>query len=67
MQFKTNGVTMITDEQKQTAVDLLERSERILITTHVKPDGDACGSVSGLANTFVPCFCPRFRIGTLFF
>ena len=50
MQFKTNGVTMITDEQKQTAVDLLERSERILITTHVKPDGDACGSVSGLAQ-----------------
>ncbi len=41
---------MITDEHKQAALELLDKSQRILITTHIKPDGDACGSVSGMAQ-----------------
>jgi len=32
------------------AIDLIERSGRVLITTHTKPDGDACGSVAVLCD-----------------
>jgi phosphoesterase RecJ-like protein len=37
---------MITTEQFQQAVDLISRARRLLVTTHSKPDGDACGSMS---------------------
>jgi len=36
---------MITDQQFTEALQLIERANRILITTHHKPDGDACGSL----------------------
>ena len=35
----------------QKAVELINESENILITTHTRPDGDACGSIAALAET----------------
>jgi len=32
------------------ALDLIEKSRRILLTTHTRPDGDACASVVALAE-----------------
>lgn len=43
---------MFPSELKETAekiADLLNGSQRILVTAHVRPDGDAIGSVSGMA------------------
>jgi phosphoesterase RecJ-like protein len=34
----------------QKAVELIEKSESILITTHTKPDGDACGCVAAMCE-----------------
>jgi len=34
---------MITKEDLQRAIELVDKSERILVTTHTKPDGDALG------------------------
>ena len=39
---------MISIAEFQDALKLLDRSERIVITTHIKPDGDACGSLVAL-------------------
>ena len=36
---------MLSNEVFQNAVDLINRSNNILITSHTRPDGDACGSV----------------------
>lgn len=36
---------MMNDSELQKAVDLIGKSKTILLTTHTKPDGDACGSV----------------------
>jgi phosphoesterase RecJ-like protein len=33
-------------------VDLVQRGQRILLTTHVRPDGDGLGSLKALATTF---------------
>ena len=30
------------------AIELIDKSNNILITTHIKPDGDACGSVAAM-------------------
>ncbi len=35
----------------QKAIELIEKSTNILITTHVRPDGDACGSVAAMYET----------------
>ena len=32
----------------QKAVELVEKAKNILITTHIKPDGDACGSMAAI-------------------
>lgn len=32
----------------QKAVELIGKSDRVLLTTHIKPDGDACGSVAAM-------------------
>jgi len=32
----------------QKAVELIRKSQNILITTHTKPDGDACGSIAAM-------------------
>ncbi len=37
---------MISSKDFQKAVELINKSSNILITTHIKPDGDACGSVA---------------------
>lgn len=37
-------------EDFQRAADLIAESGRILISTHVKPDGDACGSAAALGE-----------------
>ena len=34
----------------QKAIDLINNAEHILITTHIKPDGDACGCVAAMAD-----------------
>lgn len=34
----------------QKAIELISQSENILVTTHTKPDGDACGSVAALCE-----------------
>jgi len=41
---------MTTTGDFQKAVELIEKSESILITTHIKPDGDACGSVVAMCD-----------------
>jgi len=38
------------NEDFQKTVKLISQSENILITTHTKPDGDACGSVAALCE-----------------
>lgn len=40
----------MNQEACQRAVGLIDRSTNILITTHVKPDGDACGCVAALGE-----------------
>jgi phosphoesterase RecJ-like protein len=39
---------MIENKDFQKAVELIDKSGSILITTHNKPDGDACGSVAAM-------------------
>ena len=41
---------MITTEQFRQAVELLSRARRLLVTTHTKPDGDACGSMAAMTE-----------------
>ena len=41
---------MIQEEQWQEAAELLEGSEEIIAACHVNPDGDALGSMFGLAS-----------------
>jgi nanoRNase/pAp phosphatase (c-di-AMP/oligoRNAs hydrolase) len=37
----------------QQAVDLINKSERVLITTHTRPDGDACGCVAAITDALL--------------
>ena len=39
---------MPDNETFQNAVDLIKSAENILLTTHIRPDGDACGCVRAL-------------------
>ena len=39
---------MTSSDVFQKAVTLIEQSKKILITTHIRPDGDACGCVRAL-------------------
>jgi len=34
----------------QKAVELISKSKDILITSHIKPDGDACGCVAAMCD-----------------
>lgn len=45
-----NVTSMIETDDFQKAVELINKSESILITAHDKPDGDACGSVVALCE-----------------
>ena len=42
---------MVANEVFQKAVDLINRSNNILITSHTRPDGDACGSVRAMCDS----------------
>ncbi len=45
---------MLTNTDYQKALDLINKSNNILITSHVKPDGDSCGCIVSIAETFKP-------------
>ncbi len=42
---------MISSKDFQKAVELINKSSNILLMTHIKPDGDACGSVAAMYDT----------------
>ncbi len=46
-----NAASMIGTDDFQKAVELINKSESILITAHDKPDGDACGSIVALCES----------------
>jgi len=39
---------MVSDNDFQKAVELINKSGSVLLTTHIRPDGDACGSVAAM-------------------
>jgi phosphoesterase RecJ-like protein len=41
---------MVSDTEFQKAVDLINKSSNVLLTTHARPDGDACGCLVALAE-----------------
>jgi phosphoesterase RecJ-like protein len=41
---------MINNDEFNKAVDIISKSGRILITTHTKPDGDACGCIAAMCD-----------------
>ncbi len=41
---------MLKKDDLQQAVDLIDKSERILVTTHTKPDGDALGCLVAICD-----------------
>jgi len=40
----------VTDRDFQKAVELIDKSNNILITSHTKPDGDACGCIAAMCD-----------------
>ena len=42
---------MANNVNLQKAVELINESKNILVTTHARPDGDACGAVAAMAET----------------
>ena len=45
---------MITNTDYQKAIDLINKSNNILITCHVKPDGDSCGCIIAMMEFLKP-------------
>jgi len=41
---------MINDADFQKAVELIGKSNKVLITTHTRPDGDGCGCIAALSE-----------------
>ncbi len=41
---------MVTNNDFKEAVDIIKKSGNVLLTTHTKPDGDACGCIVALSN-----------------
>ncbi len=41
---------MISSNDFQKVVELIDKSKNVLLTTHTRPDGDACGSVAALSD-----------------
>jgi bifunctional oligoribonuclease and PAP phosphatase NrnA len=41
---------MVTTDAYQQALELIDKATNVLITTHTKPDGDACGCVAALTQ-----------------
>ena len=42
---------MVSDKDFRKAVELINKSQNVLITTHIRPDGDACGSIVAMADS----------------
>ncbi len=42
---------MIDNSDFKKAVELINKSKRIVLTTHTRPDGDGCGSIAAIAQT----------------
>ncbi|MDD5063253.1 MAG: bifunctional oligoribonuclease/PAP phosphatase NrnA [Phycisphaerae bacterium] len=42
---------MIDNSDFQKAVELINKSKRVLLTTHTRPDGDGCGCIATIAET----------------
>ncbi|HUX14829.1 MAG TPA: DHH family phosphoesterase, partial [Phycisphaerae bacterium] len=61
---------MIARKDYQHAIEELRKADRVVLTTHVKPDGDAMGSIAALrrwllaegkqVETIVPTPPPRY-------
>ena len=43
----------MADNDFQKAVELINKSGNVLLTTHIKPDGDACGCVVAISETLI--------------
>jgi len=43
---------MLTNTDYQKALDIINKSNNILITSHVKPDGDSCGCIVTIMEVF---------------
>ena len=41
---------MVNSNDYQRALRLIDKSENVLITSHTRPDGDACGSVAAISD-----------------
>ncbi len=41
---------MLSKNDFRKAIDIIEKSQRILITSHVKPDGDSCGCTAAFTD-----------------
>ena len=41
---------MINNNDFQKAIELIDESNNVLMTTHTRPDGDACGSIAALSD-----------------
>ena len=44
---------MVSNDNFKKAIDLISKSKRILITSHTRPDGDACGCIAAICEAFV--------------
>ncbi len=45
---------MLTNTDYQKALELISKSNNVLITSHVKPDGDSCGCIVSIIEAFKP-------------
>ncbi len=41
---------MVTEQDYQRAIELIEKSESVLVVTHSRPDGDACGCMVAMSE-----------------
>ena len=44
---------MVSSEQFQKAVGLISNAKNILLTSHTRPDGDACGSIAAMCEMLI--------------
>lgn len=44
---------MVNGKNFEKAIELIVKSNSILITTHIRPDGDACGSVAAMHDALI--------------
>ena len=48
--LKILGVLMVSTEQFKKAVGLINNAKNVLLTSHTRPDGDACGSIAAMCD-----------------